>query len=812
MRRLVSRIDHVKSLFHLALELPEGTDRAPWLQSRCAEDRILLEEVSSLLEAHAEMRRGPAAIPAAPAPAVPNAQFGSYRAVEFVGRGGMSTVYRARRADGRFEQTVAVKVMAGHLAGGDFLRRFETERQLLASLNHNHITRLLDGGVSSAGDPYLVTEFVEGETIDRYCDERKLPLEARLRIFLQVCDAVEYAHRNLIVHRDLKPGNILVNVEGAVKLLDFGTAAITQANSDVTVTRARMLTPRYASPEQLRGERLNTATDIFSLGVVLYELLTGAWPFGDPGSVLSELSRATGEVAAKPPSLAVTEEAAGSRSMPREQLGRMLRGDLSPIVLKALDNDPERRYKSVRAFAADIENYLAGRPVLARPQTALYRTGKFVRRRWLAVSSAAVFALGLSTATAVAIRQTRTARAEALKSDKVSRFLSNMLSSGTRFGTGYTVAQMLDATEPELEKSWHDDPLTEATLRMNLGASYTTLHQPDRARSQTEKALALFRAHADHRGTAIALWILGQIAGTGDLRNREVSFYEQARESLRRLGRKDVLWDFRVKRDLGNWLAWASHRRLDEARILLSEALTEAAGDPNVPAGEFAEAQAELGRILVDEGREQEAEASLRQALSAWRQATHGGDSEPALLGQMLLSSRKRDFAAAREFASRRYQLYHGDSTWAAQSQLDWARYRADTGEIAEAMAQVRAALPVIRKYPLHESQWRSLLPASHVLVKAGRFEEAERYARESLQVVEGAHREEVDSVRAESLEMIGTALSGQKKYREAIPVLEHARSIYAQLGPAFAKTADSVQARLREAQRGAGLQPVAGL
>ena len=242
------------------------------------------------------------------------AQFGAYRAVELIGRGGMSAVYRARRTDGQFDQTVALKIMASHLAGPEFLRRFLTERQLLASLNHNHITRLLDGGVSSTGDPYLITELVEGQTIDEYCDERRLGVESRLLLVLQVSDAVDYAHRSLIIHRDLKPRNILVNTEGAVKLLDFGTAQLLAGATDITLARERMLTPRYASPEQLRGDRVNITSDVFSLAVVAYELLAGAWPFGNPGSILSELHRAVGECSVSPPHSVVTGEAAKARS------------------------------------------------------------------------------------------------------------------------------------------------------------------------------------------------------------------------------------------------------------------------------------------------------------------------------------------------------------------------------------------------------------------------------------------------------------------------------------------------------------------
>src|SRR5580658_731490 len=227
----MASIDQIEAVFHEARSLPPGEDRLSWLQSRCQGNSELLKEVASLLEANAEMRSAPG-VPSAPALAVPTATFGAYRAVELLGRGGTSTVYRAERADGQFEQTVALKIMAAHLGGPEFLRRFEIERQLLATLNHNNITGLLDGGVSSAGDPYLVTEYVEGQPLDRYADERKLDVNARLGLFLQVLEAVDYAHRNLIVHRDLKPGNILVNGEGTVKLLDFGTASLLAQQSD----------------------------------------------------------------------------------------------------------------------------------------------------------------------------------------------------------------------------------------------------------------------------------------------------------------------------------------------------------------------------------------------------------------------------------------------------------------------------------------------------------------------------------------------------------------------------------------------------
>jgi serine/threonine-protein kinase len=224
----MASMQKIESLFHEALALPDGEDRIQWLDRRCQSDRELFTEVSSLLKAHAEMS-GPQVEDTQPEPVMPSGQFGAYRPVKLIGRGGMSAVYLAERTDGQFRQTAALKVMGAHLAGPEFLRRFKTERQLLATLHHPNITSLMDGGVSSTGDPYLVMEHVDGEHLDRYCDSHKLSVEARLRLFLQVCDAVAYAHRLLIVHRDLKPSNILVaesdsGQPGQLKLLDFGTA------------------------------------------------------------------------------------------------------------------------------------------------------------------------------------------------------------------------------------------------------------------------------------------------------------------------------------------------------------------------------------------------------------------------------------------------------------------------------------------------------------------------------------------------------------------------------------------------------------
>jgi non-specific serine/threonine protein kinase/serine/threonine-protein kinase len=389
----------VEELFHGACSLDASVSPAEWLEERCGSNGALFAEVQSLLAARAAMTahslqataKGP--MPTQAAERVPEAQFGAYRAVALLGRGGTSAVYSGRRADGQFERAVAIKVLAQTLAGPDFLRNFHREQQLLAGLDHPGIPRLLDGGVSSHGDPYLITELVQGEPVDSYCDRRKLGVEARLRLMLDVCEVVDFAHRHLTVHRDLKPAHILVTVEGAVRLLDFGAAALAATHAGATATRARMCTARYASPEQLRGERAQVASDVFSLGVVAYELLTGAWPFGNPDSVLVELERAMGRTAPLAPGARLSEAQAHGRSTSRDQLARVLKADLGAILLKCLAQDEAARYATVRDLAYDLRRYLEGKPVAARRSTILYRARKFAgRNRWRLAAALAIVA------------------------------------------------------------------------------------------------------------------------------------------------------------------------------------------------------------------------------------------------------------------------------------------------------------------------------------------------------------------------------------------------------------------------------------
>ncbi len=754
-----------EELFHQALSLPQGTDTAAWLASECGGDSLLFTEVSSLLTARALM----AAASTPRESPLPSIAFGPYRTVRLLGRGGMSAVYLAERADGQFQLSVAVKVMAGYLADPEFTRRFEAERRFQAALDHPNITHILDGGLSSNGDPYLVTEFVDGKPLDRYCDEGKLAIEVRLRIFLQVCDAVDHAHRNLILHRDLKPANILVTAEGGVKLLDFGTAAFAN-RAQATITRHRMLTPRYASPEQLRGERVNIATDIFSLGIILYELLTGAWPFGDPASVLSELDRSTGRVSAAQPSNLVTAESAAGRSLSKTQLTRILDGDLSAIALKALEAEPARRYQTVRALAGDIENYLSARPVSAKPQTFGYRAAKFLRRRWPSVTAASFFAFGIGAAAIVSWHQAQVARSETQRAMRMNEFLNTMLASPSEVRVDprtYTMEQMLDQASARLAKGeWSSDRRVEASLQRSLGVSYVALFRVDRARPLLEKALATFQSLGDPKEIAWTRLRLADAIVYSDPK-AAAGQYEQILAESRNL-RKDspALLEFAAKDHLSNTLYLYLQTRLPEARKLSEEAVALGKSDPSIPKTDLAQAFGHLAMFMAD-GKK--AEALLNQALSIFRQEDPNSIWQADPLFRLYLIKLPVDPAAAADLGYRRYQVILAncgpDNPNTAGAKILWARARALAGPAQEAEAAVRdvqESLPLMRKaFPHGLDLWVSLVGSAVVMNQSHRFPEAAALAREAAVVLDDNHLPATDPRRSQTAKLLARAIRG---------------------------------------------------
>ncbi len=407
------RWQQIKSVFAVAVTL-ETEARARYLESACSDDTELRREVDSLLESNPAdgefldrpiMRLGPA--PAVDSSQMSGRRIGPYELFEELGRGGMGEVYRARRADGQYEHQVAIKLIRGGHEGRLLLQRFWTERQILAGLDHPHIARLLDGGATPDGMPYLVMELIEGVNICEYCDAHRLTVAARLELFRQVCSAVHYAHQRLIVHRDIKPTNILVTADGAPKLLDFGIAKILVPSLDAEPTISRPMTVAYASPEQIRGEPVTTASDVYSLGVVLYRLLSGHSPYRiDAGA--GGMYRAIEEHEPVRPSVAAGQSA----------VARRLSGDLDDIVLKALRKEPERRYASVDQLSHDIEQHLHGFPVSAREGTWTYRAEKFVRRHKVGMAATAIVALVTVAGVAATLREARIAAANGKRAEQ----------------------------------------------------------------------------------------------------------------------------------------------------------------------------------------------------------------------------------------------------------------------------------------------------------------------------------------------------------------------------------------------------------
>jgi non-specific serine/threonine protein kinase/serine/threonine-protein kinase len=535
----------VESLFHAAADLPES-EREPFLERECAGDSELLELVRSLLIADqaiyplsSPVKSGIVSSLTAvdSTPLEPGARLGAYRVIRELGRGGMGTVFLAGRADGQYERLVAIKVISA--GGGDptLAERFQRERQILARLDHPAIARLIDGGVTSDQRPYLVMEYVDGEPITVFCERRQLNVRQRLELFLLVCAAVRAAHRNLIVHRDIKPSNILVTAAGEPKLLDFGIAKILSDEQDHQHSKTLIaFTPDYASPEQVRGEFVSTPTDVYQIGTLLFELLSGQRPFGSSGGSSYEILMAVTQNDPPRPSSVAT----------RETDRRAIRGDLDRIILHALEKDPVQRYSSADALAADIQRHLDGFPVLARGVSIGYRAGKFVRRNSKWVIAAVTAAILAMAGFVQIVRSERIANAQRAKAERRFQEVRELANSyvfemdaslsaipGTtkvRAGMNRRVLKYLDRLSAEASG--------DLGLERELAAAYTKLAvvqgvsmyanigDPANALKSIEKAIELRKAvlsgsgsnPADEFALAAATLIRGHVRlGIGDL-------------------------------------------------------------------------------------------------------------------------------------------------------------------------------------------------------------------------------------------------------------------------------------------------------
>jgi eukaryotic-like serine/threonine-protein kinase len=507
-----TRLALLESLFDAALNLPE-TSRESFIAESSSHDPELESELRGLLAAHAISESAfasPMRLERDRSDRWIGSRLGAYEIGARIGSGGMGTVHEAIRADDQYRQRVAVKFLNRSAEGGVAVRRFRAERQMLASLQHQNIASLVDGGVTPDGLPYFVMEHIDGELITRWCDARSLSVDARLALFGQVCAAVRAAHQKLIVHRDLKPGNILVTSDGTVKLLDFGIAKLMRDErspdlSTATQVGNRAFTPEYAAPEQMRGVPVDTTADVYALGVVLFELLAGRRPFDLQGKSLAEMERIVCEQAPPKPSSVLDAErwrALGERSASRAR--RAIEGDLDAVVLMALRKEPQRRYGTVDELARDVALHLEQKPVQARPDSLGYRVRKFVQRRKLETAAGTVAVLSMVAGTTAALLQARradaqraVATAQSQRATEVTSFLMTMLNSSNpeSFGKDVTMRTVLDSAVIRAD-SLKVAPELEAEIRAVMGNAYLALGELDVAERQFTLDLAARRRNA----------------------------------------------------------------------------------------------------------------------------------------------------------------------------------------------------------------------------------------------------------------------------------------------------------------------------
>ena len=524
------RWNRLKAIVAEALEQHSASSRASLIEERCARDSALRDEVQSLLDQTTSAledfaQKGTQSLEGELFVLSAGHRVGAYEILREVGRGGMGAVYLARRADGAFKKEVAIKVLKRGTDTDEVLRRFHAEREILARLVHPNIARLLDAGTTNDGLPYFVMDYVDGKPITTYANEHQLSLRDRLKLFRIVCSAVSYAHQNLVVHRDLKPGNVLVTEEGEVKLLDFGIAKLLDESSpDVTLTIHRRLTPLYASPEQVRGEPVTTVSDVYSLGVFLYELLTGTVPYKLTSRTADELSKAICDQDPQRPSTAA--EKAEGKSKFEIRNSKILKGDLDNIVLKALRKEPERRYASVDQFSEDIRRYLEGLPVRARKDTTSYRAAKFIGRHKVGVAAATLTVLTLIAATITTTWQAREARREKRLAER--RFEEvRKLAHSVLFEYHDQIAALPGSTKVR-EKLVKDSLAYLDELAKDAGNNRALLR---------EMAAAYERVGAVQGGTAGSTQtMLASMSNLGDTRSARQSFRKalQIRENLAR--------------------------------------------------------------------------------------------------------------------------------------------------------------------------------------------------------------------------------------------------------------------------------------
>ena len=780
-------------------------ERDACLRALRVEDPQAAEDVEALLAEHAELSAEGFLDTSAPIqpllePSLAGVTVGAYTLVSLIGHGGMGSVWLASRSDGRFEGQAALKLLNAALVGRAGEERFKREGTILARLTHPHIARLIDAGVSTAGQPYLVLEHVDGRHIDRYCDEQQLGVEDRIRLFLDVQAAVAHAHASLIVHRDLKPSNVLVTGGGQVKLLDFGIAKLLEddggqlAATMLTREGEFALTPKYAAPEQVSGGPITTATDVYALGVLLFELLTGTHPTGANSRSAAEFAKAITET--EPLHLwATIDDEAGSDSTTRatqrattpDRLRQLFRGDLDTIVAKALKHNPSERYESVAEFADDLRRYLAHQPIAARPDTAAYRAAKFVRRHRRALAAtAAILAFVISLIAFYTVRlstERDRARLEAAKASKVSELLTRLLTGADPYRTPDakepTVQNLLDSGAERVSRELGDEPEVQAEMLTVIGRTYQRMGLYAKALPLLDRAVTLGRKALSPRHIILAnaLNELGVI-------HRELGHFTEAepllRESLamRRslLGNvhKDVAVTLvelgRVLDDMG---------QSDEAQRDFAESLAIRRTVFGEEHRETATSKSELGRLLLRRGDLPGAEQLLRENVETTEKVL--GDDHPntaaakGMLAQARLVEGRLDEAEAlvQEALSVKRRVFGEQHPEYAVTLSVLAGVREVQGRLNDAQTMYEECLRITRPH-LPDDHMRMIgyaVSLARVRIARGDGAAAESSLRQALNAREHLYPR-TDWRIAQAQSLLGASLLAQKRYSEAEPLL----------------------------------------
>jgi eukaryotic-like serine/threonine-protein kinase len=746
---------------------------------------------------------GDAGVDAGVAPDLPattleaGARFGVYQLERRLGAGGMGDVWLARRSDGRFEGVVALKLLHAHIAQSSARERFVREGRILGQLSHPHIARLLDAGASSLGALYLVLEYVEGEPIDRWCDERNLDIPARLNLFLQVCDAVTHAHTHLVIHRDLKPANILVTSRGEIKLLDFGIAKLVEAEkpteeTELTRVSGRALTPDFAAPEQILGQPVTTATDVYALGVLLYLLLSGRRPFRRQQMTTGELERHVLTAEAAPLDRATLAGAdanalAEQRNSTPQKLKRALAGDLNTIVAKALRTEPERRYTTVEQLSADVGRYLGGRPVLAARDTWIYRARKFATRHLagVIVATASILLL-VGFAVAMYVQMERTAR-ERERAEQVSSFLVDLFELSDPYkgqGNQVTARELLDIGARQIETSFTAQPDTRAALMGTMGRVYNRLGLAEQAKPLLEQAYAnLVDLHGPaHPEVAAMLNEIGDVLSSqGKLEAAEA----RLKDALKM--RRDLLGDeapevAETLTNLGRVAVEAGQPRVAEQYFRDSLALYSRRGSGATP--QAAQVMNELASLLGYVGHYRESAEILKGALEIDRRAL-GKDHPRVIMETHNLAftlQAQGEFEAAtplfRESNEQMRRVLGSEHPNTIDALSNYGRFLRHKGDLVEAEAVMREVLALNQRVrPGHAMVGASEVNLAMVLHDLGRLPEAEAQFRAGLETYAGVVPSDHAFV-APALGGLGRLLVDRERAAEAIPLLRRAVQI----------------------------------